>query len=121
MVWSRGVKRISQSIVLGLPEMIDQQITGEGCNPGHKGAATYVVGIERTVHSDEDLLCQVLRIVGRSSKAITNVVDPTMIPLNDLVPSDRVAGNAATDQQSSQLGVFQDLLPGNRVRIGTMS
>jgi hypothetical protein len=37
-----------------------------------------------------------------------------MIPLNDFVPCDRVAGNAATDQQSSHLGVFQDLLPGNR-------
>jgi hypothetical protein len=62
-----------------------------------------------------------LRIVGRSSKSIANVIDPTMIPLNDFIPCDRVAGNAATDQQSSHLGVFQDLLPGNRVRIGTLS
>src|SRR3954447_9989979 len=99
--------------MLGLAEMIDQQIAGQRSDPGHESAAASVIRVKRAVHSDEDLLCQVLRIVRRPGKSITDVIDSTMIPLNDLLPCDRVASNAATDQQSSHLGVFQDLLPGN--------
>jgi hypothetical protein len=68
--------------------------------------------MECPIHSDEDLLGEVLRVVAGASESIANVIYATMIPLNDFIPSDRIASNAATDQQSSHLGVFQDLLPG---------
>src|ERR1700751_3381040 len=93
--------------------MINQQIASHSRDPGHECAAIHVIRVERSVHLDENLLCQVLGIMGRSCEAITDVVDTPMIPLDDLLPSGCVAGNAATDQQSSHLGVFQNLLPGN--------
>jgi hypothetical protein len=41
-----------------------------------------------------------------------------MIFLDDLLPGSRVAGNAATDQQSSHMGVFQAMLPGSNYGVG---
>src|SRR5581483_9875988 len=46
-----------------------------------------------------------------------DVVNTPMIPLDDLLPFGCVARNAATDQQSGHLGVFQTLLPGNCSRM----
>jgi hypothetical protein len=41
-----------------------------------------------------------------------------MIPLNDFFPCDCIAGNTATDQQSSQLGVFQTYSPELLIEMG---
>src|SRR5258708_34353497 len=89
--------------------MVHQQIAGDGCDPGHERSAFNVVRVEGAVHLDEALLGQILRIIARASKPVTDVVNAAIVPLDDFLPCGCVARNTATDQQSSHMGVFQQL------------
>src|SRR5579864_2064617 len=91
--------------------MINQQIARHRRDPGHESAAVHVVGIERAVHLNKNLLSQIVRIVAGSSESIADVVDAPMIALDNFLPCGCVARNAATDQQSSHMCVFQSRTP----------
>src|SRR5581483_1635072 len=93
--------------------MIDQEVARDRGYPRHERAALDIIGLQRAVHLDENLLGEVLGIVCRSGEAVTDVVDPPVVTLHDLLPGGGVAGDAATDQHSNHLGVFQDRTPRN--------
>jgi hypothetical protein len=90
--------------------MVHQKIASNRRDPGHERSAVNVVRVEGAVHLDENLLGQILRVIARSGKPVTDVVDSPVILLDDFLPCRGIARNAATDQQSSHMGVFQQLL-----------
>src|ERR1700757_997149 len=92
--------------------MVHQKVAGHSSYPGHESAALDVIAIEGAVHLDKDLLGQIVGVGARSGKSVTNVVDATVVALNNPPPCHGVAGNTATNQQSSHMGVFQVALPG---------
>jgi hydroxyethylthiazole kinase-like sugar kinase family protein len=92
--------------------MVDQKVAGHGCYPGHESTTLDVITTECAVHLDKDLLGQIVGVGARSGKAVANVVDATVVALDNLLPCHGVACNTATDQQSSHMGVFQVALPG---------
>ena len=92
--------------------MVHQKIAGNGGDPGHERAPLHIVGIQRAVHLDEDLLREVLGVIGRPREAIAGVIDSPVVALHNLLPGARIACDAATDQQGNGLCVFQPALPG---------
>src|ERR1700730_10012426 len=70
-----GVQRICNPVLLGLAEVIDQQVARDGCYPGDKRSLRAVIARKRAVHLDEDLLGKVFSVIRRSGKAIANVID----------------------------------------------
>src|SRR5260221_13539738 len=100
-----------RSVPLTFAEMIDQQIARDRSDPGHERALTGVIGIQRPVHLDKDLLGEVLRVLGIPGKPVADVVYPPVIALHNLFPSRGIARDAATDQQSDNLGFFQNQTP----------
>src|ERR1700722_10509039 len=111
MFRSRGIKRIGDSVAFALAKVIYQQIAGDGGYPGHERALGRIVGIQRSVHLDKDLLGKVLSVLSIPGKPVADVIDPPVIALDDLFPSRSVARNAATDQQSDNLGFIQSTTP----------
>src|ERR1700677_87522 len=94
--------------------MIDQQVPRNRGYPGHERPLTGVIGIQCPVHLDKDLLGEVLGVLRIPRKAIADVINPPVIALDDLLPSRGVARNAATDQQSDNLGIVQKQAPEGR-------
>src|ERR1017187_6021177 len=111
MLGRRRIQRIRDPLAFTLAEMVDQQIARNGSYPSHERALTRVIGVQSPVHLDEDLLGKVLRVLGVPGKAVAHVVYPPVIALDDFFPSRRIAANAATDQQSDNLGFFQNRTP----------
>jgi hypothetical protein len=70
-----------------------------------------VVARERAIHLDEDFLREIFGVVGRSREAIADVIDTTVVGLDDFFPGSRVAGNTAADQHRDYLNVFQNWTP----------
>src|ERR1022692_4601040 len=91
--------------------MVHQQISSDRGDPGHERSPCGVERAKRAIHFDEYFLRQICRILGRSGKAIADVVDPAMILLNDFLPSRSVAGNTATDEGIDGLDIVQSALP----------
>jgi hypothetical protein len=52
-------------------------------------------------------LGEVLSVLGIPGEPVTDVINSPMIPLNNLLPGRGIARNAATDQQSDNLGFIQ--------------
>jgi len=52
-----------------------------------------------------------LRVIGVPRKAVADVVNPAVEALHNLFPSRGIARNAATDQQSDNLGIIQNQTP----------
>ena len=111
LVARRCLQRVRDAVVLSLAKVVHQQISRDRRDPGHKRSPRSVEGAERAIHFDEYFLGQVSRIVGRSGKAIADVIDPAMILLNDFLPSRSVAGNTATDEGIDGLDIVQSALP----------
>ena len=65
-----------------------------------------VVARKSAVHLDEDLLREVLGVVGGPSKAVADVVYPPVIGLHDFLPGSGVASDTAPDQHRNDLDVF---------------
>src|SRR5208282_6911958 len=92
--------------------MIDQQVAGNGGDPGDERSLGAVVAGEGAVHLDEDFLGEVFGVVGRSGEAVADVVDTPVVGLNDFFPGSGVARNTAANQHRDYLDVFQATLPG---------
>src|SRR5580704_9965348 len=107
----RRVERIGDAVLLGLAEVIDQQVAGDRRNPGDERSLRAVIARQRPVHLDEDFLGQVFGVVGRSGEAVADVVDAPVVGLNDFFPGSGVAGNTAADQHRNYLNVFQPCAP----------
>src|SRR5271169_6486843 len=107
-----GVERVGDAVLLGFAEMIDQQVAGNGGDPGDERTFGAVIGGEGAVHLDEDFLGEVFGVGGGSSEAEADVVDAAVVGLNDFFPGSGVAGNAAAHQHRDYLDVFQVKLPG---------
>ena len=90
--------------------MIDQKIASNSSDPSHKRALTRVISIQSPIHLDEDLLGEVLRVLGIPRKPVADVVDSPVIALDNLLPSRGIARNTATDEQSDNLGIIQNRL-----------
>jgi hypothetical protein len=65
-----------------------------------------VIARESPVHLDEDLLSEVLRIVGGPGKAVTEVINASIVGLHDFLPGSGVAGNTSPNQHRNDLDVF---------------
>ena len=111
MLGGRRIERIRDSVSLGFTEMIDQQVPSDRSYPGHERALAGVEGVQGPVHLDKDFLGKVLSAVGIARKPVADVINPPVIALNDLLPSRGIARNAATDQQSDNLGIIQNQTP----------
>src|SRR5271167_763014 len=104
--------------------MIDEQVAGDGGDPGDERAFGAVVAGQGAIHLDEDLLGEVLGVVGGSGEAVADVIDTPVVGLNDFFPGSGVAGNTAADQHRDYLNVFQTMLPGKaavRCRLSAIS
>src|SRR6185437_4126869 len=71
-----------------------------------------VIGAQRFIHLDENVLSKIFGFVARTGEAVANVVDAPVILANDVLPGSCVASHTATDQSSYDLGVLQPALPG---------
>ena len=71
--------------------MIDQQVPGDGRDPGHERALGRIVGTEGAIHLDKDLLGEVLRVFRIAGKAVADVVDSPVIALHNFFPSRGIA------------------------------
>src|SRR5664280_2119715 len=91
--------------------MVHQQISSDRGDPGHERSPRGVERAERAIHFDEYFLGQVCRILGRSGKAIADVIDPAMILLDDFLPSRSVAVNTSTDEGIDGWDIVQSALP----------
>jgi hypothetical protein len=79
--------------------MIDQQVAGQGSDPGLEAA---LGGVERgqvAVQLDKDILGQIFRVVGRGGEAVTERVDAALLGRHQLRPGGRIAVQAAPDQR----------------------
>ena len=65
-----------------------------------------VIARKGAVHLDEDLLGEVLGIVGGAGEAVTDVVDAPIVSLHDFLPGGGVAGNTSPNQHRNDLDVF---------------
>src|SRR5437879_2646726 len=95
MLGRGGVDGVGHPVLLGLAKVVDQQVTGDRRDPGDKGAFGVVVAGQRAVHLDEDLLGEVFGIVPGSGEAVADVVDTTVVGLNDFLPGGGIAANTA--------------------------
>src|SRR5581483_3587516 len=86
--------------------MVYQQISGDRTYPGDEGPFGMVVAGKSAVHLDEDLLGEVLGVVGRSRKSIANVVNTPGVSLHDFLPGGGVAGNTSPNQHRNDLDVL---------------
>ena len=102
----RGIERVGDAVLLGLAEVVHQQVASDGRNPGYKGTLGAVIAGQRAVHLDKDFLGQVFGVVGRSRETIANVIDTPVVGLDDFLPSSGVAGDTAPDQHRDYLNVF---------------
>ena len=60
-------------------EVIDQQITGEGCQPGRETSPRKVETCQISVDLEKDFLGEVFGIMGRTSKAVAEAVDAPVL------------------------------------------
>ena len=116
VIGSRRVHRVGHPVLLGLAEMVHQQVAGNGRNPGDERAFRCVIARKRAVHLDENFLRQVLGVVGRAGEAIADVVYPTVIGLHNLLPGGGIAGDTTPDQHRDDLDVFHVRSP-EKVRL----
>src|SRR6201993_1674809 len=93
--------------------MVDEQVARNGGHPGDECALGVVVARKSAVHPDEDLLGEVLGVVGRSREAVADVVDSPVIGLHDFLPGGGVTGDTAPDQHRNDLDVFHWCSPEN--------
>ena len=70
-------------------EVVDQQIAGEGRNPGLKASASQIERRKIAVHLDKDVLCQVLGVMRGAGKAIAKRIDAAVMCLDQLGPGER--------------------------------
>src|SRR5579863_4300628 len=93
--------------------MVDEQVARNGSDPSDERPLRVVVARESAVHLDEDLLSEVLGVVGRSGEAVAEVVDSPVIGLHDFLPGGGVTGDTAPDQHRNDLDVFHWCSPEN--------
>src|SRR5579862_2572276 len=107
---SRRVERVRQTLLLGFAEVVDQKVARDCRNPRNERPLRGVVGGKCPVHLDEHFLGKVFGVVGRSGKAIADVVNTTVVGLNDFFPGRGVPGDTAPDQHRNYLDIFQTKL-----------
>ena len=78
-------------------EVIDQQIAGEGGQPGLEAALLEVEAGEVLVELEEDLLGQVFGIAVRAGEPVADGIDSAVLGDNQLLPGLGVAGEAFPD------------------------
>ena len=67
--------------------------------------------LERTIHLDKHFLGQVRRVIRRSGKPVADVINPSVVLLDNLLPCRSVARHTATDEGIDGLVVVQSALP----------
>ncbi len=60
-----GVDRIGDPLLAGAAKVIDQQVAGQGGDPGRKAALGGVEAAQVGVELDEDVLSQIFRVMGK--------------------------------------------------------
>src|ERR1700756_1790680 len=108
----RRIHRIRDPVLLGLAEMIHQQVARHGRQPGHERTTLHVVGAQSAIHLNEHFLGEILRVIRRPRETIADIVDAPVIALDNLLPRDCISRDAASHEAVDNLGVFQPALPG---------
>src|SRR5512132_2593996 len=86
-----GVYGVCRPVVLGLPEVVYQQVAGDRRYPGIQRCLVGIEAIQGAVDLDENFLREVLGRIRRSRKPIANVVDTAVEALDDIFPGGGVA------------------------------
>src|SRR2546425_13223608 len=105
MLGRAGVDGIGHAVLLGLAEVVDQQVAGDGGDPGDEGAFGVVVAGQRAVHLDEDLLGAAFGVVAGAGETVTDVVNATIGGVKDFLPGGGGASNTASDEDGNGLAV----------------
>ena len=80
-----GVDRIRHPLLAGAAKVIDQQVAGQGGDPGMEAALGGVEAAQVGVELDEDVLGQIFRVMGGSGEAVAQRVDPALLATTNSV------------------------------------
>ena len=78
--------------------MVDEEVAGEGGDPGLEAALEGVEAGEVLVELEEDVLGEIFGVGGRSGETVADGVDAAMLGDDELLPGLRVAGDALANQ-----------------------
>src|ERR1700753_4147845 len=93
-----GVEGIGRPLLTGAAKVINQQVAGQGRDPRGKAALGGIEAAQVAVDLDEDVLCQIFRIMRGSGEAVAERVDPALLGGYQLRPRGGIAIEAALDQ-----------------------
>ena len=93
-----GVDRVGRPLLAGAAEVIDQQVAGQGGDPGVEAALGRIEAAQVGVELDEDILGQVFGVMGGGGEAVTEGVDPALLGHHQFRPGAGIAIEAATHQ-----------------------
>ena len=83
--------------------MVYKQVPGDRGKPSSKRALLQVVGGERPIDLDKDLLSQVFGVIAGIREPVTDVVDASVIGADNLLPGIAVASNAPLYERGCEL------------------
>ena len=108
VVGQAGVERVGGAVQPRAAEVVDQQVAGQGRDPGLEAALLGVEAGQVAVELEEDVLGQVFGVGGRAGEAVADGVDAAVLRDDELLPRLLVAGHALADEprESFLLGLL---------------
>jgi hypothetical protein len=89
-----GVLCPPEALLLPPPVVVDGVVAGHRHEPGWEGPVGLVISIERLVHLDENLLCQILGLVHPPREAVGEAEDLAGVESDQLMPGTLVPATA---------------------------
>ena len=86
------------SIEPGASEVVDEEVAGQGGDPGLEAALKGVEAGEVLVELEEDVLGEVLGVGGGAGETVADGVDTTMLGDDELLPGLWITGDALANQ-----------------------
>ena len=93
-----GVEGVTCSVEAGAAEVIDEEVAGQGGDPGLEAALLGVEAGEILVELEEDVLGEVFGVGAGAGEAVADGVDAPVLGDDELLPGLRVAGHALANQ-----------------------
>jgi hypothetical protein len=93
-----SVEGVGGAVQAGAAEVIDQEVAGEGRDPGLEAALLGVEAGEVPVELEEDVLGEVFGVGAGACEAIADGVDASVLGRDKLLPGLRIAGHALAYQ-----------------------
>ena len=98
-----GVQGVGGTVEAGAAEVVDEEVAGEGGDPGLEAAFLGVEAGEVAVELEEDVLGEVFGVGGGAGEAVADGVDAAVLGDDELLPRLRVAGDALANQLADGL------------------